>query len=325
MTSPFARFNAAVFAWATALLYAGFGTLWLLDRAGHLPPPPLTATSCIDEKFKFLREASTPDRDLIAVGSSVTWRNLDFAAVQARVPNLRPLNAAPCYIKVHETAFLTRFYLDHMPAVRTVLSVLSMQDFQRCYGDGAFFDPQAARRYVFERRPGWYLYFLNLRPRSFLRDAMRIAGMRDGSREREALVMDRYGSGPLTFTPPEIRDDRTVTADCYGRLAPLAGELAARGVTWVVVLFPAMPAWQEAYDPSGQRDRAWREETKARLSGTGAVVLDARHGPAFTDPAFTDPDHLHWSSVPAFTTWIFERLAQEGGLANLGRGTADAL
>jgi hypothetical protein len=55
--SAFARFNSGLLAWAVALLSAGALGLVALDRAGRLPAPPLTATNCIDEKFKFLHES----------------------------------------------------------------------------------------------------------------------------------------------------------------------------------------------------------------------------------------------------------------------------
>jgi hypothetical protein len=52
--------------------------LWEIGRPDPLPQPLITATNCIDAKFKFVRESSMEDRNLIAVGSSVTWRNQDF-------------------------------------------------------------------------------------------------------------------------------------------------------------------------------------------------------------------------------------------------------
>jgi hypothetical protein len=112
---------------------AGFSvTLPLLGRAGMLPPPPLTANACIDEKFKFLAENDLSDVDLIAVGSSVTWRNLDMAAFKKAGLAKRPLNAAPCYLHVSETVSYTAFLLKGIPTVRTVVSVMAPRDFDQC-------------------------------------------------------------------------------------------------------------------------------------------------------------------------------------------------
>jgi hypothetical protein len=323
-SSGFARFNRALILWTGALLSAGGLSLWALHHVGHLPPPPLTATHCIDEKFKFLHDNPPEQPNLLAVGSSVTWRNLDFSTLEGNWPDLRPVNGAPCFLQIHQTAYLTQFYLDNMPSVRTVLSILSMQDFQNCESDGKFFDAKTARDYIFERTFPLHIYFTNFRPLSFFKDVVKIRTMRDGTRDREPLAMDRYGSGPLTFTPPEIRWDRNVTPSCLSQASIFAHELRGRGVTWTVVLLPPMPAWLRAYDPNAARDLEWRQETTAHLRGTGAIVLDGREGPAFTDSDFTDPDHLHWSSVPAFTQWIFKRLDRAGALLATTRGGTSA-
>ncbi|GJD97919.1 hypothetical protein [Methylobacterium iners] len=323
--SVFARFNRALVVWIAAFLSSGSIALWMLNRAGHLPPPPLTATNCIDEKFKFLHETTLTDRNLIAVGSSVTWRNLDFSAVDGRWKSLRPVNAAPCYLQIHQTAYLTEFLLDEIPTARVVVSVVSMQDFQNCSEDEKFFDSSIARRYISARETSWHLYFTNFRPRLFLQDVAKIRSMRDGTRNREPLVMDQYGSGPLTFTPPEVRSDRAATPECLKHMERLARELRDKGVAWVVVLLPPMPAWGRSYDPSGSRDLSWRQGVKAHLERTGTVVLDGRFGPAVDDNDFTDPDHLHWSTVPAFTRWIFRSLNQQSAIRAAFKDDASAL
>jgi hypothetical protein len=256
----------------------------------------------------------------------VTWRNLDFSVLEEKHgKRISALNGAPCYLTVGESAFLTRFYLDHMPSVEVVLSVFAMRDFEGCADDGAFFDTDEARRYVIERKPAWHLYFLNLRPLRFLEDAVRIRAMRTGANSAGPLVMDRFGSGPLTITPPEIRADVRPTPDCYGRIKRMAREIEARGVKWVVVLMPPMPAWLDAYDPGGVRDRAWRDAVARHLRGTKALLMDAQRGPPVENRDFVDPAHFHWASVPAFTRWVVEGMSRGTVLAHDRRGAADAL
>jgi hypothetical protein len=313
MQSSFRRFNFSLVASTVALLGLGASALWTLDRFDSLPPPPITGTNCIDEKFKFLRE-NLADWNLVAIGSSVTWRNLNFAAVEGRIPDLRPVNGAPCHVRIHETAFLTRFYLDHMPSVRAVISVVGMRDFENCASRDSFFDREAARRYIFEGFPPWHHYFTNFGPRSFVADALHIRDMRSGADLRRTLAMTPYGDGPVMFTPPEIRLDKVVTPDCLPYLDDLAAELRRREVSWVVVLMPPMPAWGRAYDPSGERERAWRATMRERLQGTGALLIDGAEGPAFADRDFTDPDHLHWSQTATFTRFIFDRIEAKGAL-----------
>ena len=63
------------------------------------------------------------------------------------------MNAAPCYLYVNQTAYLTDFLLDNMPSVKSVLSVFSMRDFSACLtSPTAFFRPEDAESYVFDTR-----------------------------------------------------------------------------------------------------------------------------------------------------------------------------
>jgi hypothetical protein len=320
------RFNLGIVAFSAAICLAGLGALALLERADRLPAPPLTATHCIDEKFKFLRETDIRNPDIIAVGSSVTWRNIDFSLFDRRLGDRAdPLNAAPCFLKVNETAFLTDFYLRHMPRVRTVVTVFAMRDFDDCRGDGAFFDADDARRYVFDRMPGWPLYFKNFRPWTFAKDVVRVPAMRSGADSLAPMVMDRYGSGPLRIEPPDVRGDMAYTRACLDRLEKAARDLKARKVDWVVVLMPPMPAWIAAFDLGGRRDAAWRAAVAARLDGTGALLLDGARSPIDADRQFTDPTHLHWDSVPILTTWIMDEMERAAVLPRPDLGVADAL
>jgi len=107
-TSPRA-FNVALigFCASAALCFACF--LAFLHAENRLPAPPLTSTSCIDEKFLFLHNTDLTSVNFLAVGSSATWRNLDFSAVSGAWPSVRPLNAAPCYLYMDQTAYLSEF------------------------------------------------------------------------------------------------------------------------------------------------------------------------------------------------------------------------
>lgn len=313
----YARYTVAYFACIGAFLMLGIASVHALGRAGHLPPPPLTATSCIDEKFKFIREHANAEPDLLAVGSSVTWRNLDFSIV-TNVSNFRqPLNGAPCYLHIHETAWLTELYLDHFPSVRTVVTVLAMRDFESCQGDGRLFDRTLGEGMMFEGWPEWLVYFVNFRPLRLWRTAKDIKHMRAGTDPDSTLLMDDFGSGPLTRTQPDPRDDVKISPECYPHLLRMARNLEHRGVRWVVVLMPAMPAWIDRYDRGGRRDMAWRAQVSAALEGTATVLIDASEGPLRSNRHFVDPAHYDWRYAASFTRWIFEQYA---GADTIARG-----
>src|SRR5262249_9381406 len=124
--------------WLVAALVGGVvcfaAMLGVLAHIGRLPPPPLTADACIDEKFKFLAEHDILDTDFIAVGSSVTWRNLDMSVFRLGSLAKRPLNAAPCYLHVSETAYYAEFLLKHLRSGKTRLPVVAPRDFGHLSG-----------------------------------------------------------------------------------------------------------------------------------------------------------------------------------------------
>ncbi|MDF3073758.1 MAG: hypothetical protein K0S54_1425 [Alphaproteobacteria bacterium] len=311
----YARFTLIYFCCIGAFLILGIASVYALGRMGHLPPPPLTATSCIDEKFKFMREHADAEPDLLAIGSSVTWRNLDFSILAAVSDFRQPLNGAPCYLHVHETAWLTELYLDHFPSVRTVVTVMAMRDFESCQGDGQLFNATLGEGMMFEGWPEWLVYFVNFRPLRLWRTARNIKDMRAGADPDSTLVMDQFGSGPLTMTTPDPRDDVEVSPQCYPHLQRMAQSLERRHVRWVVVLMPPMPAWLDRYDPGGKRDAAWRARVAAALAAPNTVLIDASNGPLRTDQYFVDPAHYNWRYAASFTRWIFEQYASADAIA----------
>src|SRR5690606_2462792 len=97
-TAPHRRFLEYFVGLLALGVLAFLAMLYVLNAAGSLPAAPITATYCIDEKFKYLAEQDLDDVDVLAVGSSVTWRNLDMRPLVARGLADNPINAAPCYL-----------------------------------------------------------------------------------------------------------------------------------------------------------------------------------------------------------------------------------
>src|SRR3954468_17612279 len=124
------RYFAAVL--AGALLFVGgyFGSLLVFAARGRLPPPPIANNVCIDEKLAFLRDHPPASPNLLAIGSSVAWRQFDSATVAAEVPALRPFNGAFCGLRVSQAFFVADWLLDRFDSVRTVVLVASPYDFQ---------------------------------------------------------------------------------------------------------------------------------------------------------------------------------------------------
>jgi hypothetical protein len=282
-------------------------SLALLDRIGMLPPPPLTATLCIDEKFKFLAERGDLKHiDLLAVGSSVTWRNLEMSAFEKAGLASRPLNAAPCYLHVSEMVSYTAFLLAHMPSVRTVVSVMAPRDFAECLAPrDDFFSHALATSYVFGGLPPFHIYLTNPAQAKFVRDVFQIRTMRSDPFSQFTLVMDSYGSGPLrkvsTFLPKPV-----VADTCFDALAELERIVAAVGAKLIVTTFPLQPEWHALYDAEGSFTQSFetRVRTSLRLPSTTFISEAQTKEPSLLH---ADAVHYTWDAAVVYS----ERLADE--------------
>jgi len=287
---------------------AGFWVmLWWLGRADMLPPPPVTATSCLDEKFRFLATRDVRSVDLIAVGSSVTWRNLDMSAFQRKGIAQRPLNAAPCYLHVSETTYYTDFLLRHMKHVKTVVSVVAPRDFEKCASPKEeFFSSTLAEAYVFGGLPPFPVYLANFRPYYFFRQVLHIKRMRTDPHYRFTMVMDEYGSGPLLAASPWLPEPLFDNM-CFAALAGLEKVVNAAGAKLVVATFPLQPEWRAKYDPHGHIVKSFEERIRATLLmpstqlllGTKMEVESLRHA---------DSIHYVWESAVEYTARLADQI-----------------
>jgi len=297
-------------------IVAGITLFWVMLcglRSVHsLPAPPLAATSCIDEKFKYLAERAIDNVDFLAIGSSVTWRNLDLTPfVSTRIAS-DPLNAAPCYLNFHQTVFLGEFLLDHLKHVKTVMTIVAPRDFEQCsQGDGAFFDKDQAASYVFGHGSPFLIYATNFRPLPFFKDVIAIARRRsDVTVPGGSVVMGPYGSGPIEghideaidWPPPAVLDK-----ECFRALTAFEQFLKARGIEFIVVRFPTRPSLRPKGDPQREIednfDRQLRESLDAETTMLvpGRSLLDDR-------AAYFDNVHFSWHGAQAFSVALANQI-----------------
>jgi hypothetical protein len=306
------RFLAVFFGAVTLGLAAVAGLHMALAGKGLLPAPPITATNCINEKFVELREGlPLRDRTILAVGSSATWRNLDLSVFERRFPGARPVNAAPCYIHVDQTAFLTGFLLARMPRVETVLVVVAPRDFEECSsGDTAFFEPRLADAYLSGYVPAWLPYLTGFRPRYVLGEALRRhRERRSGEVQPAAMALsDRYGSSILR-QPYDWRPALQIDRRCFDGLAALEAAVAARGAHLVVATVPIMPEWAAAFDPEGTQVEAWVRDIRASLRLHSSLFVDGR-GLPWDNSRFADPVHLIYPHHRAYSEFLADAIAR---------------
>lgn len=286
--------------------------LAVLDRLAMLPPPPVTGTTCMDEKFKFLAERDLSDVDLIAVGSSVTWRNLDVAAFKRHGLARQPVNAAPCYLHVSEMVYYTGFLLSRMSNVRTVVSVVAPRDFERCTARReAFFPAMLAGRYVFDNMTPFPIYLTNLVPHRFMRDVLRIRQMRSDPNASMTLVMDENGAGPMRASGDWL--PKPAFADmCFAALTELERTVTMKGARLIVATLPMQPQWRALYDPAGQVIGAFEQRVRAALVSPTTLLHSGSHVSA-QPLSYSDAIHFLWDSAVHYSATLAEASAQALG------------
>jgi len=278
-----------------------------LKRKGWLPAPPLTATNCIDSKFALMRGLPLEDRTMLAIGSSATWRNLDMSVFEERFPGTRAYNAAPCYIHIDQTAFMTAFMLERMPRVQTVVVVVAPRDFENCApSQQAFFDTRLGHAYLSRYIPARLLYVTGFRPLYLAREALTARANR-GESEFDTLE-DDYGSSvlrkPHGWRPPMRIDPR-----CYEGVTALEDVAAAKGARLVIATVPIMPEWAATQDPDGHRIAEWVRRIGTALRRESSVMVDGRVL-AWGDARFADPVHVVYPYHRQFSEFIADAIAR---------------
>jgi hypothetical protein len=282
-----------------------------LDSVGRLPPPQLANTLCIDEKLRFLRASSSFDAPshrptVLAVGSSVSWRTFDGEAVErATAGRATPFNGGFCALKMNETAFTTRYFLERYPSVRDVVTILAPQDMTDCRNARAqIFDPHDVDRYVFGDTWVFPLYLKYFDPFSFVKNIFR---MRNAF--RWGFAFDRYGGLPIDTKEIHARliygNLEAYDAECFTALRGLASELKADGRRLVVATMPLHPDWLERYDPQHRRVSQFEQRIDDALAGTGAVHWRPK-GFTLQRDDFVDAIHIRWSAAQGFSRALVE-------------------
>lgn len=299
---------------ALAAFCALYGALYV---TGYLPPPPLSNNVCTDEKLVFFRENPPAEPNLLVIGSSVAWRNIDSSVIARELPGRQPLNAGFCGMQVHQSAFIADWMLHRWPSVDQLILVVSPLDYTACRSSGAVFDQADADKFVFDRAAAWIFYLRYFDPVSLNRNIRRQAEDREQAR---ILKVDRsftkYGDGPLDtnenrglFYGPFPALDPT----CFDALRELAMGLAGEGRDLLVVATPVHPGWKSQYDPDGMLRADFDRQLAAALTGTGAHFWNADGAGVLDTAAFTDAIHIRWDAAKILTSAVVARLRSDPG------------
>ncbi len=277
---------------------------------GNMPAPAISTLVHMDEKLRFIRERPALDPTILAVGSSVTWRQTAGGAFDAVAGTAGSfLNGGTAFLQIHQTRAMARFYLNHFQNVRTLLVMTSLADFGDCTTQPEYLVAQEdAARYAFDNWPAPYFYFRYVSPQRYVRTAMTLAERRTPL--TGDLYLDSYGSGPLQVPDTMKRGLRydKIARDpaCIAALDGLVADTEARGIRLVLVFAPIHPEYRALY----RADITWLEGVASRVAAAGkrgekkAIVLDMIREPSFAESDFFDAFHLQWNAVKVLSERI---------------------
>jgi hypothetical protein len=307
---------AAAFA-GIASVFGAIGAVWP-DR---LPPPAISRLAVIDEKLRFLRDRPELDPEILAVGSSITWRQLSGAEFE-RGGSVRFLNAGMVKLKTHQTAAMAEFFLDRYRRVGDLVTLVSLPDFEDCSDDATvMFDPGDALRYAFDRWPESYFYLRYFDLHRYVRTAQTLAEKRVPLTGE--LYIDDYGSGPIQISR-EIDlglryADIAPDAKCTAALIALVQKAAARDVDVTIVFSPVHPHYRTLYPGSVQAMEQLVAEVRSGASAYGAKVISLFDDPRFVAHDFYDAFHLQWDAVDDLSRVVADALQDRVSSIGLDR------
>ncbi|MCD6073252.1 MAG: hypothetical protein K0Q70_135 [Rhodospirillales bacterium] len=300
--------------------------VFFLVAPDRVPPPAITPISQIDEKLQFIRDNPQIDPRILAVGSSITWRQLagdEFRNVAGGREHF--LNGGVVHLQVDETHQFADFYLDNYSNVQTVLTLTGLTDFKDCTSKREpMLDPDSARGFAFDRYPSLLYYLRYFSPQRYVRGAMMDS-------ERRAPFygdhyIDEFGSGPVKLekgTNLGLRYGAIATDPaCIDAMAEFAEGIAGRGVQLVIVFAPIHPDYRKAFPNSIKELEQIIAEVRKRVAGGKTFVLDLHASAQFDAEDFFDAFHLMWSGAQILSEIIateLEHLHTDKALAGHSR------
>ena len=312
------------FAGLFGLFFAVF--LFAPDR---VPPPAITPIAQIDQKLQFIRDNPQIDPRIIAVGSSITFRQLagdEFRNVAGGRQHF--LNGGVVHLQVDQTQQFADFYLDNYPKIETVLMLTSLPDFEDCSSDREpMLDPDSARGFSFDRYTSVLYYMRYFSPQRYARGAMDRA-------ERHTpfygdLYIDEFGSGPMKAAEGKSLGLRygplEIDPACIDAMERFADEMARRSVQLAIVFAPIHPDYRAALPQSMAELKRAIAEIQKRVSDENTFVLDLHASAQFGPNDFYDAFHLVWSGAQTLSDLIvtdLEHLHTDNAMATHGQAAA---
>lgn len=295
---------------AIGAVYAGIAHF----RPDSFPAPPITRLAALDEKLRFIRENPQIDPKLLAIGSSIAWRQVagDVYAKTVQKPT-EFLNGGTVHLQIHQTADLLDFYLEHYRNVQQVIILTSLPDYDNCSAaPAAMFDHADAANYAFADWPSGFFYMRYFSPQRFLGSVLSLAKRTQPM--TGDLYIDEFGSGPIQV-PVKLRrglryGDINVDPACVEALRDLIRSATARGLELTIVYPPVHPDYLRQYPEAAARLEAIiAGATQEVDQAKSATVVDMHRYTGFAETDYFDAFHLDYSAVARLSGKIVAQLS----------------
>lgn len=274
-------------------------------RPMNMPPPAVSQVEALDFKFRHLRDRRELDPDVIAVGSSMTWRHFDGENFEAH-SGLSFLNGGTSFLRVHQSRYLADFYTQMYDANFFVM-LTSLPDFEDCTTiPASLFDRDDVKDYVTGTRPEWFYYLKYLALARYVRTGLELP------KRVEPLLgdlwQDEFASGPLQVPDMGLRYGRQdFDPECLRQLYLMSDDLARAGRRFLVALIPVHPDYMEKYPDTRERLSALHDQIQAALRSNGHSVVMLADSSYLADDFF-DAFHLQWPAVQRLSAVVGEQV-----------------
>lgn len=286
-----------------AVIMSAFTAVSIFAPA-YLPAPAISRVDHLDEKLRFLRAHPKLDPEILAVGSSITWRQLDGGTIESKLD--RPgifLNGATTHLQVHQTRdLIEQFYLPHYKNVRTLVVLTSLPDFDDCTEQPPdMLEARDAARYVFKHWPAGVFFLRYFSPGRYIRTGLRLADRRIPY--QGDMYMDKYGSSPVAVSNERRRllglrfGEIGTDPRCTEKLVKLSKEVSKRGIHLLIVFSPIHPEYRKEFPNSFAQLTSIARIVRKTTENDDTQVMELEADKRFKADDFYDAFHLQWPAV----------------------------
>jgi hypothetical protein len=176
------------------------------------------------------------------------------------------------------------------------------------------FNREDADNYVYGGASIWPYYIHYFSPGSLFRNALEIAGKRDGTNAMDPLVFTPYGDGPVAEAEDrglyyQIAEEQE--QECFSALATLVERLHKEHRNFMLMTTPLHPEWKQVGTATALQVTRFKKNLQDFASSTGVDFWDADAALDLDAKQFFDAVHIRWSGAHILTEAMTRRLQRE--------------